>query len=143
MPKIDKMLVIIFVVILAGYSVYMNIKFKDTVNQYEKDSLETSRRFEKLNEDMIREREEGARQKAAIEKALAAGEEAKVRAVKTIADAQIEAARPVVKKEMTSAVMTGEQIAKARAEKAKAEVEAMLGQVSTAPEPWEERESHL
>ena len=143
MPKIDKMLVMGFILILAGYSVHMNIKLNKTISQYEADSLEMSGRFEKMNEEMIRGREDIAAQKADIENARVAIEENRAQALKTIADVRQEPVLPAVKKEAIPPLRADKQIARERAEKAKAEVEAMLGQMNKVSEPWEKRESHL
>ena len=147
MSKIKTVIIVLLIIVLAAYAIHMNIQLKNTINQYEASALKMTEKFESINEDILKAREEIARQKALNEEVNALKETVRTQAAKMISEARQEAARPVYQKPAEPAKMSKkEQIeseAKKKADKAKVEAEALLGQVSTTPNAWEEREAHL
>lgn len=147
MLKIKTILIALLIVIPAGYAVYVNIQLKNTVNQYEAAAVKMTKKFESVNENMLKAREELAKQRALGEDVRVSREAFRVQMVKVAEEEKKEAAKPVYKKEAKPVKMSKqeqmESEAKKKADKAKAEAEALLGQISTEPNAWEEREPHL
>lgn len=147
MTKTSKILIAAAIIILTGYIVHMNMKLNDVTSQYESSSTAMAKRFEELNEARIRDREEIAKQKAAVEEAQAAVAAAKLQAAKAAEEAKLEASKATEEKQEAQGIVQRPAIIgndlRSRAKRDKAEVEEMLKKVSTAPEPWENRESHL
>ena len=132
---------------LAGYAVHMNMKLDKTVSQYEISAAEMVDRFEKVTEDSLKAREELARQMSVSEKALAAVEAVKAEVAKAISGVKQADSTPVTEAPAgpviaakKDGVLSG---ARAKAEKAKAEAEALLGRISDKPNAWEDRSAHL
>ena len=138
---------IILIMALAGYAVHLNIKLNSAVSRYEISAAEMADRFEKVNEDALKAREELARQMVASEKAGAAVEAARLEVAKVINEVKQDApepaeevpAEPVIAVKMDAPLSS----AKAKAEKARAEAEALLSQIGNKPNAWEERGAHL
>lgn len=138
---------IILVMALAGYAVHMNIKLNSAVSRYETSASEMADRFEKVNEEALRAREELERQVVASERAGAAVEAAAAEVAKVINEVKQDTPVPEeeVPAEPVIAVKADAPIssAKAKAEKARAEAEALLSQIGNKPSAWEERGAHL
>lgn len=150
MSKINTMLVVLLIVVLVLYAVYMNIQLGQTVRQYEAMNAEMVQKFAKLNEERVRARQELARQKVSAEEIVVAAPAALVSPVLPVREnfetgqsAPQPAMRERPRRVRTAKQEAQENAARERARKEKAEVEAMLGQVNTEPEPWEVREPHL
>ena len=147
MSSVKTIFLVVLVMVLAGYAVHMNMRLNKTVKQYETLSTEMADRFEKVNEDALKAREELARQIVISEKAGAAIETAKAEVAKIISEVKQAASAPVVEApaEVVTATKKDRALsgAKAKADKAKAEAEALLGQISDKSGAWEERSAHL
>ncbi len=137
----------VLIMALAGYVVHMNMRLNKTVSQYEISSAEMADRFEKVNEDALRAREELARQMIISEKAGAAIEAAKAEVAKVIGETKQAPSAPVVEAPAEPVIVTKKDRAifdaRAKAEKAKAETEALLDQISDKSSAWEDRGAHL
>lgn len=151
---IKNFFIISLILALAGYAVYLNIDMKNKINQYEASAVEMANRFQRVNEDAIKAREELARQavlteeanaaavaaKAAAEKAMAASEakaRSAARSAEVASEELFEQSNPPVKEKVATD-------AKSKAEAAKAAAERMLKEASSPVKNlWEEREAHL
>jgi hypothetical protein len=147
MSSVKTIVLVVLVMALAGYAVHMNMRLNKTVSQYEMSAVEMAGRFEKVNEDALKAREELARQIVTSEKAGAAIEAAKAEVAKVMSKVKRAASAPVV--EVPAEVVTTTKkdevpsSARAKAEKAMAEAEALLGQIGDKPGAWDERSAHL
>jgi len=148
MRRIKTILIMIAMLALAGYVVYLNMELKKTANQYESSAVEMANRFEKVNEDALKAREELARQIVLTEEAKAAAEAVRAEAEKAANAIKAEAAVAVDERPVEPVKLTAKERsvydAKIKAENAKAAAEAMLEQsVGAAKNAWETREAHL
>ena len=144
--KTNRILVVIILLALSAYAFYTNRKLENTISKYEANSLTMAKKFQELNEARIKDREEMEKQKAAMEETIAV-RKTEVLQVEKVAVETKKAEEAVADKKAALPTVTQGPVvgggAREKAEKTKAEVEAMLKQMSTAPEPWERRESHL
>ncbi|MBU0880868.1 MAG: hypothetical protein KKE81_01575 [Candidatus Omnitrophica bacterium] len=147
MSNAKTILLVVMVMALAGYAVHMNMTLNKTVSQYEMSAAEMADRFEKVNEDTLKAREELARQMSVSEKALAAVEAVKAEVAKVISEVKKADSTPVTEVPVEPVIATKKDEvlsgARAKAEKAKAKAEALLNQISDKPNVWEERSAHL
>ncbi|GEM_PF-3613970 len=148
MNKVNTILLAIIAAVFAGYALYVNIQLKDTVKRYETSATDMADKFEKINEDVLRAREELAKQKILVEEAKSQAEIAKAEAAKIVEEAKQKAEEAVVAaKEAEPVKLTKKEQealdAKAKAEEAKAKAEALMGTVNNEPNAWEAREAHL
>ena len=156
MSKITTIFIALLIAALASYSVYMNIELNRVTGQQEAMNAETAKKFTKLSEELIRANEELATQKAIVDEAAVAAQAAALplpppaSAAMTSAQPSQPATQPVIQPapaQPSNARMTKKTAAQStdrqKAEKAKAQVEALLGEDRPASEPWETREAHL
>ena len=149
MSNIKTIFLVILVMALAGYAVHMNMRLNSIVDRYETSATEMVNRFEKVNEDALKAREELARQIVASEKAGAAVEMAKAEVAKAISEIKQDIPEPAEKisTEPVIAAKKRQPIsgsgAREKAEKARAEAEALLSEMSDKPNAWEEHTAHL
>ena len=147
MSKANKVLIAIVVAAFAGYAIYLNVQLKDTVKRYETSALDMADKFDKINEDAMRAREELARQKAIAEAAKAEAESVKAEAAKLVEEAKLQSETEAAAKEAEPVNTTKEERAaidaKARAEAARAKAEALIGAIDNEANAWETREAHL
>ena len=147
MPKINTILLAIIAAAFAGYALYVNVQLKDTVKRYEASAADMADKFEKINEDALKAREEFARQKTLAEEANAQAAQAKAETAKLIEEASQKAEAAIVAKEAEPVKLTKKEQqaldAKARAEQAKAKAEALISTIDNEPNAWEAREAHL
>ena len=147
MRKVNTILLALIAAAFAGYALYVNFQFKDTVKRYEASAADMAGKFEKINEDALKAGEELSRQKALAAEAKAEAEEAKAEAAKLIEEARQKAEAVIAVKEAEPVKLTKKEQqaleAKARAEQAKAKAEALIGAIDNEPNAWETREPHL
>lgn len=147
MSNAKTILLVVMVMALAGYAVHMNMTLNKTVSQYEMSAAEMADRFEKVNENALKAREELARQMSVSEKALAAVEAVKAEVAKVISEVKKADSTPVTEVPVEPVIATKKDEvlsgARAKAEKAKAKAEALLDRISDKPNAWEERSAHL
>lgn len=138
---------IVLIMALAGYAVHMNIKLNNTVSRYEMSAAEMANRFEKVNEDALRGREELAKQALISEKAVAAIEAAKLEVAEAMSEVKQDTPPPAKETPAESVIEVKKEQpaskAQEKAREAKAKAEALLSQISDTPNSWEDHEAHL